>query len=84
MTWLKDRAGSLINSDLLVGLYVSPDPVNGTYYVIKGNVYDPDSPSGEFMATFGDPAPSTMSQGDAQAYLDKLGVLLGSVDITQL
>lgn len=80
MVWLKDRGGSLINSKKLLSLYVATDPANGAYYVVKANVYDPDNPSGEFASTFGDAAPSTMSQGDAQAYLNKLSVLLGAVD----
>lgn len=84
MTWLKDRGGNLINSEKLLSLYVSADPSDASHYVVRANVYDPDNPAGEFTATFGDPAPSTMSQADAQACLDKLAVLLGAVDPAKL
>lgn len=84
MTWLRDRGGNLINSEKLLSFYVAPDPANGTYYAVKANVYDPDNPAGEFASTFGDPAPSTMSQSDAETYLAKLSALLGAVDIAQL
>ena len=80
MTWLKDRGGNLINSEKLLSLYVSADPADGSHYVVRANVYDPDNPAGEFTATFGDQAPSMMTQEQAQGYLDKLAVVLGVVD----
>lgn len=78
MPWIKDRGGSLINSAHLLSMYVATDPANASYYVVRSNVYDPDNPAGELASTFG--TAGNMSQVQAQAVLDKLSEVLGTVN----
>ena len=84
--WLVDRYGSLINTRHVISLYIGAALGDSSKFVVRANVYDPDNSAGEFAAQFTskDDGSGMDTQGDAQALLDKLARLLGTVKPQEL